>query len=123
MGENFEKNNPIVEKILNQIDPAILKTFSQEQLTAIRTSIYQNLPSKKKHSLEVRGTIPLFFRRIYVVFFSGKDERKKDEKDVPFELREKTALRDALAFLGLVPFVFSVFEIILIGYIAPRLYG
>jgi len=123
MGGNFEKKNPIAEKILTQIDPAILKTFSQEQLTAIRTSIYQILPPKKKHSLDVHGTIPLFFRRIYFVFSSGKDERNKDEHDVPYELRAKTAVRDAMTVLTSMLFVLSIFGALLLGYLAPLLYG
>ena len=123
MGEEIEKKKPIAEKILTQIDPAILKTFSQDQLTAIRNSIYQNLPPKKKHSLDVRGTIPLWFRRIYFVFSSGKDERQKDEKDVPLELRAKTAVRDAVTILVSMLFVLSVFAALLLGYLAPLIYG
>ena len=122
MGKGIEKKNPIVEKILTQIDPAILKTFSQDQLTAIRNSIYQNLPPNKKHSLDVRGSIPLFFRRIYFVFSSGKDEREKDKKDVPFELRAKTAVRDAVTLLLSMLFVLSVFGVLLLGYLAPLIY-
>ena len=49
MNEEIEKKKPIAEKILTQIDPAILETFPQDQLTAVRNSIYQNLPPKKKH--------------------------------------------------------------------------
>ena len=123
MGEENEKKNPIAEKILAQIDPAILKTFSQDQLTAIRNSIYQNLPPKKKHSLDVHGTIPLLFRRIYFVFSSGKDERQKDEKDVAFELRAKTAVRDAMTLLVSMLFVLSVFGGLLLGYLAHLIYG
>jgi len=70
--ENYHKQlRPIAEKILTRIDPAILKTFTQDQLTAIRNSICQNLPPKKKHSLDVHGTIPLFFRRMYFVSNCG----------------------------------------------------
>jgi len=121
MEENQETNNPIAEKILTQIDPAILKTFSQEQLAAIRTSIYQNLPPKKKHVLDVHGTIPLIFRRIYFAFYSGIDERQKDEKGVAYELRAKTTVRDALTVLASMLFVISVFAALLIGYLAPLL--
>ena len=123
MAEGIEEKNPFAEKILNQIDPDVLKTFSQEQLTAIKTSIYHNLPSKKKHSLDVRGTIPLFFRRIYFVFSLGKDERKKDEKDAPYELRAKTAVKDALTLLASMLFVLIVFGALLVGYLAPLLYN
>lgn len=123
MEENLEEKNPVAEKILNEIDPAVRKTFSQEQLTAIRTSIHQNLPLKKKHSLDVRGTIPLFFRRIYFVFSSGKDERKKDENDVRSELRAKAAVKGAMTLLASMLLVLCVFGALLLGYLAPLLYG
>ena len=123
MMESFEEKNPVAEKILDQIDPAVRKTFSQEQLTAIRTSIYQNLPSKKKHSLDVRGTIPLFFRRIYFIFSSGKDKRKNYEHDVPFELRAKAAAKGAMTVLASILFVLTVFGALLFGYLAPLLYS
>jgi len=119
----MRKENPFAEKILTQIEPDILKTFSQEQLTAIRTSVYQNLPTKKKHSLDVHGTIPLFIRRIYFAFSSGKDERTKNEKDIPFELRAKTAVKDVLILSATMLFVLAVFGALLMGYLAPMLYG
>ena len=122
MEENLETTNPISEKVINQIDPTIRETFSQEQLAAIRTSISQNLPPRKKHSVEVHGTIPLFFKRIYFVFFSGKDVRKQTGKQVPFELRAKTALKDALTVAGSLLFAFLVFGVLLLGYIAPLMY-
>ena len=115
--------NPIAEKILAETDPSILETLSPEQLTGIRASIDKNMPQKKKHAMDVRGTIPFFFGRIYFVISFGKDKRKKEKKDVPFELRTKTTVRDVIALLVALAVVFSVFGLLILAYVAPLLNG
>ena len=117
MEGRVDQKNRVVEKIFALMDPAILKSFSQEQLTALRASIDQVLPQRTKHLLDVRGVIPLLFGRFYFVISSGKDQRKKPEKDAPFDLRAKTLVRDVMTFLVIVAFTLGIF-----GYLIIKIY-
>jgi hypothetical protein len=63
------------------------------------------VPERKKHFLDVHCTLPLFFKRYYIVFSSGTDHRKNKEGCPDFDHRVKTLARDiAFVLVGLLCF-------------------
>lgn len=62
------------EFTISRISPEIRASLTDVQMEAIRNAlIAQN--TSQKHSVDVRGTIPLFFAKYYFVLFAGKDKR------------------------------------------------
>ncbi|MBA3036266.1 MAG: hypothetical protein FP814_07205 [Desulfobacterium sp.] len=99
----FGGKDQIVDDILNGINREVLYSLSFEQLAEIKKAIEDNLPNKKKHSIDVHFTLPLLFKRLYFVFSSGTDIRgnKKVAKEI-MNQRVKTQPRDiAIVFVGL----------------------
>ncbi|MFK5985966.1 MAG: hypothetical protein QM479_11155 [Pseudomonadota bacterium] len=65
--------------VINQISPEIKKSLTAIQLNEIKSAIAASTPLKK-HSVDIRGVIPLFFTRFYFVFLLGRDKRLKTKK-------------------------------------------
>lgn len=59
---------------INQIDPTILEGMTQEQVQAIRDALIAQRRDQQ-HSLDLRLSIPLYFRRYYLVIVGGRDKR------------------------------------------------
>jgi len=98
-----ESSGAFAYHVLSKIDPEIMSSFTQQQLNAIYQVIVASRP-QEKHSVDVRGVIPLFFFRIYIVFLMGRDKRPK------VQLRELARRRESdigvdvfLIILGLIP--------------------
>ncbi|SMF54620.1 hypothetical protein SAMN02745866_03473 [Alteromonadaceae bacterium Bs31] len=74
-------NNPKTEEldaytqhVMSSIDPLVFKSLNLHQLREIRAAISANAPFRR-HAVDVRGTLPLYFSRYYFVFLMGKDRR------------------------------------------------
>jgi len=91
--------------ILNNINKETLNSLSARQLSAIREAISASQP-KKKHSVDIRGIINLFFIRFYFVFLIGRDQRVSTQ-EIETERRENMSLIWNLFFLIFVisPFI------------------
>ena len=61
--------------VLSQIDPAVYHSLTPRQLSEITQAIRSSRPLKK-HVVDIRGAIPLFFVRYYFVFLMGRDRRE-----------------------------------------------
>ncbi len=98
---NCNKNiDAFTHHILDNIDFKVFNSLSPEQLSAITEAIRAGLP-QKKHALDVRGTINLFFIRYYFVFFMGQDHRITTEA-IEEERRDKVAFLGNMVFLIIV---------------------
>ncbi|MEE2730644.1 MAG: hypothetical protein VYA55_07450 [Pseudomonadota bacterium] len=62
--------------VYQQIDPAVRSTFTPRQVTAIENAIRASRPYQK-HPIDLRGTFPLYFVRIYFVLLMGRDKRSQ----------------------------------------------
>ncbi|MGB5156637.1 hypothetical protein [Desulfobacterium sp. N47] len=93
----FSRKGQIVDDILNGINRGVLYSLSFEQLAEIQKAIEDNLPKKKKHSIDLHFTIPMFFKRIYFILSAGPDIRgnKKVDQDI-IDQRAKTMPRDVV---------------------------
>ncbi len=88
--------------VINKIDPQIKRSLTKEQLDEIKSAIAAGTPLKK-HLLDIRGVIPLFFSRFYFVLLMGRDKRTKTKKT---ELNRRTE-SDILASI-----LFTIFIVI-----------
>lgn len=117
----FGGKDLIVDDILNGINRDVLYSLSFEQLAEIKKAVEQNLPKKKKHSIDVHFSIPLIFKRFYFVFSAGQDNRgnKKPPEEIA-NIRAKTQPADVAivitcflcisAFMGTI--LYKIFQVI-----------
>ncbi len=91
---NFGGKNHFINDILNSINRDVLYSLSFEQLAEIKKAIEENLPKRKKHSIDVHFTLPFLFKRYYFVFSSGTDTRgnkKATQKQIEQRVRTRTS--------------------------------
>ena len=100
-----ESSGAFAYHVLSKIDPEIMESFTQQQLNAIYQVIVASRP-QEKHSVDVRGVIPLFFFRIYIVFLMGRDKRPKVQSREAVRRRESDIGVDVfLMILSLIPVI------------------
>ena len=63
-----------LKSFLSRITPEIMASFSETQIQAIHNAVRLAMPFKK-HPVDVRGLIPVFFMRFYFVLLMGRDRR------------------------------------------------
>ncbi|GIV06437.1 MAG: hypothetical protein KatS3mg016_2012 [Fimbriimonadales bacterium] len=61
-----------------------LRTLSPEQYQVLKRALQTQ---QKRHLLDIRGVIPLFFTQFYFVFLFGPD-RRRETQEVLFERRQ-----------------------------------
>lgn len=67
--------DPFSDSVLKKINPEIKATLSKKQMHAFISAL-KSSQRGKKHSIDIRGLIPLFFVRFYFVFLMGRDTRR-----------------------------------------------
>ena len=87
-------SDPFTHHVYESIDAKIRATFTPRQVYAIETAIRANKPYQK-HPVDVRGTVPLFFLRLYFVILLGRDKRQPT-RDKESRRRKHTAIGSAL---------------------------
>lgn len=78
---NYRTRTP--EYYLQQIEPSVLTSFSQEQLQAIINILTQAIPQPSPKIVDFRFNIDLILSRFYLVLFVGKDRRKRQRQYIP----------------------------------------
>ena len=66
-------------EVLERVPMEIRQSLSFEQRTAIAQAVRE---SRKRHSVDVRIPIPLFFTQLYLVCFLGRDSRRETQLKV-----------------------------------------
>lgn len=61
---------------LSKIDRDILATMTPEQVEGVRAALLA-ADEEKRHQIDIRLNIPLYFARYYLVLFAGRDKRKR----------------------------------------------
>ena len=78
--EKFTESSQIyADFTISRIDPVVRESLSDEQLKAIRNALLANQPFKK-HALDIRGSIPLYFAKYYFVLLAGRDKRRRTQQ-------------------------------------------
>jgi len=67
-------SDPFTHHVMSKIDKNILDSLTTEQLSEIKAAISASKPLKK-HPVDFRGIISLFFVRFYFVLLMGRDRR------------------------------------------------
>ena len=112
---NDKNSDAFTYHVLNRIDPKTLKSLTPLQLSAIKSAIRANQP-KKRHPIDFRGGINLFFIKYYFVFFMGRD-RRTFTQETELGRREDVALLGNISFIifALTPFI--LFALVLLYFL------
>jgi hypothetical protein len=106
-----ESSDAFAHYVMGQIKPEIRKSLKKDQFDEIRSAI-SAASSAKKHSIDIRGMLPLFFARYYFVILMGRDRRSKT-KFLEFNRRNEGNLlsNQLVVLLSLVPVILAMFII------------
>jgi hypothetical protein len=109
---NFEHLNldPYTHAILRKIGPEVFADFTPEQQQKLIVSISACSPSKK-HPLDVRGVISIFFVRYYFVILAGRDRRKNTLR---IENSRRRKINQAASFIASGLFLLLVSVLLLV---------
>ena len=102
--DNNNSSEIYADFTISRIDADVRESLTPTQLQAIRDALLANQPFKK-HAVDVRGTIPLFFARFYFVVLAGRDKRRKTvdkEKHRAFEGNVSFGYLLSLLFLSFI---------------------
>ena len=80
----MSKKKPLkspADNFMSRLDPLVRGSLSPTQETGIREA-FGEYQRDKKHRLDIRGVIPLFFMRYYFVFLMGRDRRYGERESV-----------------------------------------
>ena len=102
--DNNNSSEIYADFTISRIDADVRESLTPTQLLAIRDALVANQPFKK-HAIDVRGTIPLFFARFYFVVLAGRDKRRKTvdkEKRRTFEGNVSFGYLLSLLFLSFI---------------------
>lgn len=73
--------------VLTHIDEDVRRSMTQQQFDSVLQAVEATKP--RKHSLDLRGVIPLFFARYYFVILGGRDTRR-DLQEKELDRRRNT---------------------------------
>lgn len=113
---SFEAD-PFCKALFESLGPDIRASFTEAQIKALVLSLSRM--NRRRHSLDFRGEISLFFQRYYVVLLAGPDRRHKVMKTLA-RRRRLSFHAGTGATLGVTGFtVFSILAVI--GFLAAYL--
>ncbi len=112
--------DPFTDKVLARIDQKTLQTFTSPQITAL-DKVLRRTPRSKKHGVDIRGTLPLYFARFYFVLLMGKDRRVETYRTE--EDRRRRGRR--LIWIAFLVVLLILFAMILLGvaYVLKSAFG
>lgn len=68
-------NDPFLERFFARIPQDVAASFDDDQLLAIKKAFAES--SSRTHSLDIRLSVPLLFKRFYFVVIAGPERRTK----------------------------------------------
>ncbi|WGO98771.1 hypothetical protein QFX18_01685 [Saccharophagus degradans] len=109
-----KKIDAYTQHVMSRIDPDVFKTLNIVQLEAIRTAISANAPFRQ-HSIDLRGTIPLYFSKLYFVFLIGKDRRSDTRNKENMRIKASKGISFVMFLYTLLAVLTPIILIILYG--------
>jgi hypothetical protein len=98
-------NDPFADDIINRINPKIRASLSTAQLSGIKDAI--SPPESGAYTLDVRGVIPFFFARYYILFIVGRDNRPGIQITETYRKNRYSLMAGVIfALLLVLPFLF-----------------
>ena len=92
--------DPYTRAVLAHIEPDVLDSLTDSQFAAIREAIDAARPIRR-HPIDIRGVIPLYFARYYYVVLAGRD-RRQDTTQSELGRRRKASSRIGSVLLVIV---------------------
>lgn len=86
-----EPRDPFLEKFFSRIHPSVAQSFTPAQIAAIKLAF--GARTWGAHTVDIRFSFPLLWRRFYFVFLAGREQR-------PPERRAEERHRAPFASLG-----------------------
>jgi hypothetical protein len=113
--------DPYTRAVLTHIEPDVLDSLSDSQFTAIRHAVDAARPIRR-HPVDIRGVIPLYFARYYYVFLAGRD-RRQDTTEQELGRRRTASSRIGTVLLAIVLIVPVLVLLALMAYGVKSLIG
>ncbi|MBD2726614.1 hypothetical protein H6G96_09800 [Nostoc sp. FACHB-892] len=73
--KNYSTNDPFIQHFFASISPQIAASFTHAQLAELK-NVFGNRVGKR-HTVNIRLSIPFFKKSFYLVFLLGKEKRLK----------------------------------------------
>ena len=70
--------DPYVESVLSRVPEETARTLDPRQWEGLRTALRRSAP--RRHAVDVRFVLPLYFIRLYCVLILGRDRRGRVER-------------------------------------------
>jgi hypothetical protein len=101
-----KSSETFAEFTISRIDPAVRATLTDVQRDAIRQALMAD-SGDRRHSLDLRFTVPLYFVHYYFLILGGRDRRRSTSfkegsrlEKTPWSLRRLVAVSVYVALAG-----------------------
>lgn len=94
-----EASEIIADYTVSRIPAAVRSSLSEEQLNAVRKAIVQQ-SGPGHHKVDIRVTLPLFFRKYYFAFFFGRDRRRSTVNNEKSRIENTPRLVKSILIFG-----------------------
>ncbi len=71
-------HDPFLERFFSRISREMAESFSDEQLLAVKQAFADQVG--RDHAIDLRLSLPLLFRRYYMVFIAGPERRDQSRR-------------------------------------------
>ena len=117
MSGNIE--DPFLKTFFARIPKDVAATFTAPQLDAVKRAFGARY--RGAHAIDLRLSLPLWRRSIYLVFLAGAEQRRFDRRPLELLFRQVwTFANAALLVVFLLVFAGALFAV---GYVGKRLVG
>jgi hypothetical protein len=112
---------PFTRSVLEKIDPDVRASLTGHQFRCIRDAIDESRPVSR-HSIDLRGVLPLLFARYYFVFLAGRDRRGKTRTEEQ-RLRKRLVSAVGALLLAVAAAAPVLIILVLLGYAIKAFLG
>jgi hypothetical protein len=70
---------PLIEDVMSRIPSEVIAALNGEQLGKLRAAIAETRPWRE-HSINIRLSLPLFSRRLFITLVGGIDQRNAERR-------------------------------------------
>ncbi len=116
---NAPTPDPFLAKFFEKIPAEVAESFDGAQLDAIKKVF--GTRHWRSHAIDIRKSIPLIRRRIYIVFVAGRENRSRDRWQTEPALRSARRFFQAAVIAAFLLMVLS--SLAVLGYVGKRTLG
>ncbi len=114
LARSKDTGDPFFETFFSRIPKAVAPTFTAEQLDAVKRAFGARYHGA--HAIDVRLSLPLWRRSVYLVFLIGSERRTFDRRSLERLLRQLSTFANAAVLaVFLVMFMGALFAVVYVG--------